>query len=175
MGKKIKEEMDRLKGEFSKGAVKRGFNRDIAEELFDLIVKFAGYGFNKSHSAAYAMITFYTSFLKTYHPTEFMSAILTLEKHNTDKVVSMLMRLKGGFELFGGYGTSRIVNFLQDFTFSGPGRWLTGRIDWLVFFGKWGANLGEALEELVWGQLKASLFTFTRKEGGIRLGWGKRF
>ncbi len=84
MGKKIKEEMDRLKGEFSKGAVKRGFNRDIAEELFDLIVKFAGYGFNKSHSAAYAMITLRdTSFLKTYHPTEFMSAILTLEKHNT--------------------------------------------------------------------------------------------
>ncbi len=76
MGKKIKEEMDRLKGEFSKGAVKRGFNRDIAEELFDLIVKFAGYGFNKSHSAAYAMITFYTSFLKTYHPTELCLAII---------------------------------------------------------------------------------------------------
>ncbi len=64
----------------SKGAVKRGFNRDRAEELFDLIVKFAGYGFNKSHSAAYAMIGFYTSFLKTYYPTEFMSAILTLRE-----------------------------------------------------------------------------------------------
>ena len=94
MGKKIKEEMDRLKGEFSKGAEERGFDKKKAEELFDLIVKFAGYGFNKSHSAAYAMITFYTSFLKYYYPTEFMSAILTLEKHNTDKVVKYVDELK---------------------------------------------------------------------------------
>ncbi len=94
MGKKIKEEMDRLKGEFAKGAEERGFDIKKAKELFDLIVKFAGYGFNKSHSAAYAMITFYTSFLKTYYPTEFMSAILTLEKHNTDKVVKYVDELK---------------------------------------------------------------------------------
>jgi DNA polymerase-3 subunit alpha len=94
MGKKIKEEMDRLKGEFAKGAEERGFDKKKAEELFDLIVKFAGYGFNKSHSAAYAMITFYTSFLKYYYPTEFMSAILTLEKHNTDKVVKYVDELK---------------------------------------------------------------------------------
>ena len=94
MGKKIKEEMDRLKGEFANGAEKRGFKREKAEELFNLIVKFAGYGFNKSHSAAYAMITFYTSFLKYYYPTEFMSAILTLEKNNTDKVVKYIDELK---------------------------------------------------------------------------------
>ncbi len=94
MGKKIKEEMDRLKGEFANGAEKRGFDREKSEELFDLIVKFAGYGFNKSHSAAYAMITFYTSFLKYYYPTEFMSAILTLEKNNTDKVVKYIDELK---------------------------------------------------------------------------------
>ncbi len=94
MGKKIKEEMDRLKGEFANGAEKRGFDRKKSEELFDLIVKFAGYGFNKSHSAAYAMITFYTSFLKYYYPTEFMSAILTLEKNNTDKVVKYIDELK---------------------------------------------------------------------------------
>ncbi len=94
MGKKIKEEMDKLKGEFADGASKKGFNRKIAEELFDLIVKFAGYGFNKSHSAAYAMITFYTSFLKYYYPTEFMAAILTLEKNNTDKVVKYVDELK---------------------------------------------------------------------------------
>ncbi len=100
MGKKIKEEMDRLKGEFAEGASKKGFNKDKAEELFDLIVKFAGYGFNKSHSAAYAMITFYTSFLKYYYPTEFMSAILTLEKNNTDKVVKYVDELKRlGIEL----------------------------------------------------------------------------
>jgi len=94
MGKKIKEEMDRLKGEFADGAEKKGFDRAKSEELFDLIVKFAGYGFNKSHSAAYAMITFYTSFLKYYYPTEFMAAILTLEKNNTDKVVKYVDELK---------------------------------------------------------------------------------
>jgi len=93
MGKKIKEEMDRLKGEFADGAQKKGFDRAKAEELFDLIVKFAGYGFNKSHSAAYAMVTFYTSYLKYYYPTEFMAAILTLEKNNTDKVVKYVDEL----------------------------------------------------------------------------------
>ena len=94
MGKKIKEEMDKLQGEFADGAVKKGFDRQKAFDLFDLIVKFAGYGFNKSHSAAYAMITFYTSFLKHYYPTEFMAAILTLEKNNTDKVVRYVDEVK---------------------------------------------------------------------------------
>ncbi|HHH19261.1 MAG TPA: DNA polymerase III subunit alpha, partial [Campylobacterales bacterium] len=94
MGKKIKEEMDKLKEEFADGAQKKGFDKAKAAELFDLIVKFAGYGFNKSHSAAYAMVTFYTSFLKCYYPTEFMAAILTLEKNNTDKVVKYVDELK---------------------------------------------------------------------------------
>jgi len=94
MGKKIKEEMDRLKGEFADGAAKKGFDRAKAIELFDLIVKFAGYGFNKSHSAAYALITFYTAFLKYYYPTEFMAAMLTLERNNTDKVVKYVDELK---------------------------------------------------------------------------------
>jgi len=94
MGKKIKEEMDRLKEDFAVGAGKKGFDMGVARELFDLIVKFAGYGFNKSHSAAYAMITFYTSYLKFYYPTEFMAAILTLEKNNTDKVVKYVDELK---------------------------------------------------------------------------------
>ncbi|HEY9129191.1 MAG TPA: DNA polymerase III subunit alpha, partial [Sulfurovum sp.] len=94
MGKKIKEEMDKLKGQFADGAAEKGFDRDKAADLFDLIVKFAGYGFNKSHSAAYAMITFYTSYLKHYYPTEFMAAILTLEKNNTDKVVKYVDELK---------------------------------------------------------------------------------
>jgi DNA polymerase-3 subunit alpha len=94
MGKKIKEEMDKLKDEFSDGAAKKGFDRETAANLFDLIVKFAGYGFNKSHSAAYAMITFYTSYLKHYYPTEFMAAILTLEKNNTDKVVKYVDEVK---------------------------------------------------------------------------------
>ncbi len=100
MGKKIKEEMDRLKGEFAQGASKKGFNKAKAEELFDLIVKFAGYGFNKSHSAAYAMITFETSYLKTYYPAEFMSALLTSEAQNIDKVAKYVDEVKRlGIEL----------------------------------------------------------------------------
>ncbi len=94
MGKKIKEEMDRLKGEFADGAVKKGFDRKKSEDLFDLIVKFAGYGFNKSHSAGYAMITFETSYLKTYYPQEFMAALLTSEADNTDKVVKYVDEVK---------------------------------------------------------------------------------
>ncbi|NPA73413.1 MAG: DUF655 domain-containing protein, partial [Epsilonproteobacteria bacterium] len=94
MGKKIKSEMDRLKGEFADGAVKKGFDRKKAEELFDLIVKFAGYGFNKSHSAAYAMITFQTSYLKAYYPQEFMAALLTSEQDNTDKIVKYVDEVK---------------------------------------------------------------------------------
>jgi len=100
MGKKIVEEMDRLKGEFADGGVKKGYNRSHCEELFDLIVKFAGYGFNKSHSAAYALVTFYTSYLKCYYPTEFMASLLTLEKDNTDKVVKYVDEVKRmGFDL----------------------------------------------------------------------------
>ena len=101
MGKKIKEEMDRLKGEFADGGVKKGYQRAHCEELFDLIVKFAGYGFNKSHSAAYALVTFYTSYLKKYYPSEFMAALLTLEKDNTDKVVKYVDEVKRlGLDLF---------------------------------------------------------------------------
>ena len=94
MGKKIKEEMDRLKSEFADGAQKKGFDRAKAEELFDLIVKFAGYGFNKSHSAAYAMVTFETAYLKAYYPQEFMAALLTSEADNTDKVVKYVDEVK---------------------------------------------------------------------------------
>jgi DNA polymerase III subunit alpha len=101
MGKKIKEEMDRLKDEFAIGGVKKGYQKPHCEELFDLIVKFAGYGFNKSHSAAYALVTFYTSYLKCYYPSEFMAALLTLEKDNTDKVVKYVDEVKRlGLDLF---------------------------------------------------------------------------
>ncbi|MBU0925907.1 DNA polymerase III subunit alpha [bacterium] len=101
MGKKIKEEMDRLKDEFAIGGVKKGYQKPHCEELFDLIVKFAGYGFNKSHSAAYALVTFYTSYLKKYYPSEFMAALLTLEKDNTDKVVKYVDEVKRlGLDLF---------------------------------------------------------------------------
>ena len=94
MGKKDQDLLDKLKQEFVEGAVKNGFEESKSGALFDLILKFAGYGFNKSHSAAYAMITFYTAYLKHYYPTEFMAAILTLERNNTDKVVKYVDELK---------------------------------------------------------------------------------
>ncbi len=94
MGKKDQALLDKLKADFVDGAVKNGFDRDRSGALFDLILKFANYGFNKSHSAAYAMVTFRTAYLKHYYPTEFMAAILTLEKNNTDKVVKYVDELK---------------------------------------------------------------------------------
>ena len=72
MGKKDAQIMEDNKSKFAQGAQKQGFDGVKAEELWELIVKFAGYGFNKSHSAAYAMITFQTAYLKTYYPKEFM-------------------------------------------------------------------------------------------------------
>lgn len=90
MGKKDAQIMADNKNKFAQGAEKQGFNRAKAEELWELIVKFAGYGFNKSHSAAYAMITFETAYLKTYYPKEFMAALLTSEKNSTDKIVEYI-------------------------------------------------------------------------------------
>ncbi len=94
MGKKKKEIMDEAKKEFVEGAVENGFDKEKCSELFDLIIKFAGYGFNKSHSAAYAMITYQTAWLKTYYPQEFMASLLTSEQNNTDKVVKYIDELK---------------------------------------------------------------------------------
>lgn len=94
MGKKMVEYMNQKKEEFAQRAEKRGFIKKHCKELFDLIEKFAGYGFNKSHSAAYALVTFYTSYLKCYYPAEFMAALLTLEKDNTDKVVKYVDEVK---------------------------------------------------------------------------------
>lgn len=94
MGKKKLEEMQKYNKEFSEGAANQGLDYKKASELFDLIEKFAGYGFNKSHSAAYAMITFQTAWLKTYYPQEFMAALLTSEKDNTDKVVKYIDEAK---------------------------------------------------------------------------------
>ncbi|UCM99330.1 DNA polymerase III subunit alpha [Sulfurimonas sp. SWIR-19] len=94
MGKKKVEEMLKYNKEFSEGAAKQGLDYKTASELFDLIEKFAGYGFNKSHSAAYAMVTFQTAWLKTYYPNEFMAALLTSDKDNTEKVVRYIDEVK---------------------------------------------------------------------------------
>ncbi len=92
MGKK--KDMSAYNDEFAKGAANQGYDYAKASALFDLIEKFAGYGFNKSHSAAYAMVTFQTAYLKTYYPNEFMAALLTSEKDNTDKVVEYIDEAK---------------------------------------------------------------------------------
>lgn len=94
MGKKDIKYIEQQKTLFAAGAAAQGLDATKAEELFDLILKFAGYGFNKSHSAAYALITFYTAWLKTYYTTEFMAALLTSEQDNTDKVVKYVDELK---------------------------------------------------------------------------------
>ncbi|MCF7804306.1 MAG: DNA polymerase III subunit alpha [Candidatus Marinimicrobia bacterium] len=87
MGKKKQDVMDKLASEFVDGAVENGLEKATAEEIFDHIVKFAQYGFNKSHSTAYAQIAYKTAYLKTYYPEEFMAANLTSEMTDTDRVV----------------------------------------------------------------------------------------
>ena len=100
MGKKKVEEMEKYNRLFSEGAQKLGLDYNLASDLFKLIEKFAGYGFNKSHSAAYAMVTFQTAWLKTYYPNEFMAALLTSDKDNTEKVVRYIDEVKRmGIEL----------------------------------------------------------------------------
>ena len=87
MGKKKHDEMARQKEQFLNGAKANGFTEQKAETIFDQMAYFAGYGFNKSHSAAYALVTFQTAYLKAYHPNAFMAALLTTEMGNTDKMV----------------------------------------------------------------------------------------
>jgi DNA polymerase-3 subunit alpha len=86
MGKKIRAEMAAQRDRFVKGAVERGVTRDLADAIFDACAKFAEYGFNKSHSAPYALITYQTAYMKANYPAEFLAASLTLEAGNTDKI-----------------------------------------------------------------------------------------
>ncbi len=86
MGKKIKAEMDRQKARFVDGAVERGIDRGQAEHIFDLVAKFASYGFNKSHAACYAIVAWQTAWLKANHPVEFLAASMTYDMGNTDKL-----------------------------------------------------------------------------------------
>ncbi|MCF4164586.1 DNA polymerase III subunit alpha [Zavarzinia compransoris] len=86
MGKKIKEEMDKQRVRFNSGAAERGVDPRKSDEIFDLVNKFAGYGFNKSHAVAYALVAYHTAYLKANYPVEFMAAIMTLDMANTDKL-----------------------------------------------------------------------------------------
>ena len=90
MGKKKPEEMAKQREIFTKGATERGVEEKTATYIFDLMEKFAGYGFNKSHSAAYALVSYQTAWLKAHYPAEFMSAVLSADMDNTDKVVSLI-------------------------------------------------------------------------------------
>ena len=87
MGKKIVEVMDEEKVKFMAGAKKKEIDLKKAEYVFDLMAKFAGYGFNKSHSAAYALISYQTAYLKAHYPSQFMAALLSCDMNNTDKIV----------------------------------------------------------------------------------------
>ncbi len=86
MGKKIQAEMDAQRSRFVEGAIANNIDSDRAEYVFDLVNKFAGYGFNKSHAAAYALIAYQTAYLKANHPVEFMAATMSLDLTNTDKL-----------------------------------------------------------------------------------------
>jgi DNA polymerase-3 subunit alpha len=90
MGKKKAEEMAQQRSVFSDGAVARGVGRGLAEHIFDLMEKFAGYGFNKSHSAAYALLAYQTAYLKAHYPAEFMAAVMSADMDHTDKVVTLI-------------------------------------------------------------------------------------
>ena len=86
MGKKIKGEMDKQKSRFVEGALANGVKKARAEYIFELVAKFAGYGFNKSHAATYALLAYQTAYLKANHPIEFLAASMTLDMGNTDKL-----------------------------------------------------------------------------------------
>ena len=86
MGKKIKSEMDAQRKQFVDGAIARGVEPGLAEHIFDLVAKFAGYGFNKSHAAAYALVAYQTAYLKANYPVEFLAASMSLDIGNTDKL-----------------------------------------------------------------------------------------
>jgi DNA polymerase-3 subunit alpha len=89
MGKKIRSEMDAQRKIFTDGAVKQGFTPEKAEEVFDLMAKFADYGFNKSHAAAYALVSYQTAYLRANYPVAFLAACMSLAQANTEKLASL--------------------------------------------------------------------------------------
>ena len=94
MGKKKPEEMAKQRSIFKEGAISQGVDPELSMKIFDLVEKFAGYGFNKSHSAAYALVSYQTAWLKVHYPSEFMAAVLSADMDNTDKVVNFIQECK---------------------------------------------------------------------------------
>ncbi|WP_296426486.1 DNA polymerase III subunit alpha [Yoonia sp.] len=96
MGKKIAEEMAKERPKFEKGAMENGVDKKKAAEVFDLLEKFANYGFNKSHAAAYAVVSYQTAWLKANHPVEFMAGVMNCDIHLTDKLAVYFQEVKKG-------------------------------------------------------------------------------
>lgn len=90
MGKKKPEEMAKQRAVFEEGAISQGVDGELAMKIFDLVEKFAGYGFNKSHSAAYALVSYQTLWMKAHHPEPFMAAVMSADMDNTDKIVTLV-------------------------------------------------------------------------------------
>ncbi len=90
MGKKKPEEMAKQRSTFEDGSIQNGVDGELAMKIFDLVEKFAGYGFNKSHSAAYALVSYQTLWMKTHYPAEFMAAVMSADMDNTDKIVTLV-------------------------------------------------------------------------------------
>ncbi|MGR3795808.1 DNA polymerase III subunit alpha [Vannielia sp. SX4] len=99
MGKKIKEAMDAERPKFEKGAAENGVEKKKASEVFDLLEKFANYGFNKSHAAAYAVVSYQTAWLKANHPVEFMAAVMNCDIHLTDKLAVYAEEVRRGLDI----------------------------------------------------------------------------
>jgi len=99
MGKKIKEAMDAERPKFESGAAKNGVEKKKATEVFDLLEKFANYGFNKSHAAAYAVVSYQTAWLKANHPVEFMAGVMNCDIHLTEKLAVYFYETKKGLKL----------------------------------------------------------------------------
>jgi DNA polymerase-3 subunit alpha len=150
MSKKIPETLDKMKEGFISGAAENGIAKKKAEDLFDTLSKFGAYGFNKSHSAAYGKITYQTAFLKANYPTEYMSALLTCEMHNTDKVAEYVDEcIRMGIKV----EKPSVVKSYNDFTIEGEG---------IIRFGlKAIKNVGEAaIESIVKSREKEGFKTF---------------
>jgi DNA polymerase-3 subunit alpha len=99
MGKKIKEAMDAERPKFEKGSAENGVDKKTASAVFDLLEKFANYGFNKSHAAAYAVVSYQTAWLKTNHPVEFMAGVMNCDIHLTDKLAVYFEEVRKGLAL----------------------------------------------------------------------------
>ncbi|MDE0849774.1 DNA polymerase III subunit alpha [Yoonia sp.] len=99
MGKKIAEEMAKERPKFEKGAMENGVTKKKASEVFDLLEKFANYGFNKSHAAAYAVVSYQTAWLKANHPVEFMAGVMNCDIHLTDKLAVYFQEVKKGLSI----------------------------------------------------------------------------